>query len=273
MSKIAKLIWNNWIRPLTVYAIMWAGFRFWLDFDNMQSIVFAFSFGACYFGFKELNKKTEKVEDFIPYRVSIRFHNTRDFLFKYGFAKTEEDWERFRTEIQDTSLFRRGMNFTVLSMSKDGLPHLIWSDDYKTFLAGLPSFEDVLQGLVFPNSGSVRLPDSTWSARFYFGYRHGKGRGYKIALDVREEWWEQNKTEGIETDNDRLTGSVYLIFGVLPIEELGLIYEARHLDRKTELEKLGWAIKDRHDSEIRAFDTIEVQNEYFSVSQQFLETD
>jgi hypothetical protein len=93
------------------------------------------------------------------------------------------------------------------------------------------------------------------------------------ALDVREEWWEQNKTEGIETDNDRLTGSVYLIFGVLPIEELGLIYEARHLDRKTELEKLGWAIKDRHDSEIRAFDTIEVQNEYFSVSQQFLETD
>jgi len=38
------------------------------------------------------------------------------------------------------------------------------------------------------------------------------------------------------------------------------------------LVKSGWTIKDRHDPEFRNWDTIEVQNEHFSVSQQFLET-
>jgi len=63
------------------------------------------------------------------------------------------------------------------------------------------------------------------------------------------------------------------VLGTLPYGELGLDYEARHEDRKTELEKLGWTIKDVRDDEIRGWDRIEVQNEYFSVSQRFCETD
>jgi len=267
VSKILKLVWDNWVKPLAIYAILWAGFRYWLNFGSTQSIVFAFLFGSCYFGFKELNKKTERAEDFVPYHVSIRIHNPRDFLFKYGFAATEEDWKQICERIDDTSILRRGFNFTVLSLNKDGLPHLTWLDDYKIFRAGMPSFEDVIQGLEFPDEFGK------WSPRLYFGFRHGKGRGYKLALNVRENWWEKNKTENIETEKEYHTGSIYMVFGALPQAELGLDYEVWHQDRKTELEKLGWTIKDTHDSEFRSWDTIEVQNDYFSVSQRFLETD
>jgi len=178
-----------------------------------------------------------------------------------------EDWKQICERIDDTSILRRGFNFTVLSLNKDGLPHLTWLDDYKIFRAGMPSFEDVIQGLEFPDEFGK------WSPRLYFGFRHGKGRGYKLALNVRENWWEKNKTENIETEKEYHTGSVYMVFGALPQAELGLDYEVWHQDRKTELEKLGWTIKDTHDSEFRSWDTIEVQNDYFSVSQRFLETD
>lgn len=271
MSKVPRFIWENWVKPLTLYAVLWAGFRYWLEFGNTQSIVFAFLFGSCYFGFKELSKKTEKAEDFIPYRVSISLHNSRDLLFKYNFVKTEEDWKQVCENTKDTSIFRRGLNFTVLSLSKEGLPHLIWWDDYKIFLAGIPSFEDAIQGLEFSSEFSL---DRKWSPRLYFGFRHGRGRGYNLALSVRENWWEKNKTtEKIETEREYHTGSIYLIFGTLPYGEIGFDYEARHQDRKTELEKLGWTIKDYHDPEFSNWDTIEVQNEYFSVSQTFCEMD
>jgi len=269
-AKILRLIWENWVKPLAVYGIVWVGFRYWLDFGITQSLVFAFLFGGCYFGFKELYKKTEKAEDFIPYRVSIMIHNPRDFLIKYKFAKTEEEWKQICEQVKDASIFRRGMNFTVLSLSKEGLPHLVWWDDYKIFQAGIPSFEDTVQGLEFSSKFSF---DGKWSPRLYFGFRHGKGRGSNLALCVRDYWWENNKTEDVETEKEYPTGSVYMVVGTLPYGELGLDYEARHQDRKTELEKLGWSIKDTHDAEFRSWNTIEVQNEYFSVSQRFCETD
>jgi hypothetical protein len=115
-----------------------------------------------------------------------------------------------------------------------------------------------------------------WSPRLYFGFRHGKGHGYNLAVCVRDWWWEKNKTpeiEGIETQNDHRTGSVYLAFGTLPYGEIGVDYDARRQDRKTELTKLGWTIKDYNEPEMPNWNTIEVQNEYFSVSQQFCETD
>jgi hypothetical protein len=61
-------------------------------------------------------------------------------------------------------------------------------------------------------------------------------------------------------------------FGLTGYDELGLEHEARHQDRKAELGKLGWTIKDTRGPEFRSWNTIEAQNEYFSVSQRFLET-
>jgi hypothetical protein len=152
-------------------------------------------------------------------------------------------------------------------LSKDGAPHLIWWDDCKIFRAGMPSFEAELQGVELPTNVSL---DRKWCPRLYFGFRHGKGSGYHVALDVREYWWKENKTENTETDVDYPTGSVYLRLATLPYGELGLDYGTR--DRKTELEKLGWTIKDSDIPEI-GFHTLEVENEYFSVSQRFCETD
>jgi hypothetical protein len=195
-ANIPRLILENWVKPLALYAMLWAGFRYWLDFRNTQSIVFAFLFGSCYFDFRELSKKTEKAEDFVPYRVSIGIHNPRALLFKYKFATTEEDWKQISEQTTDISIFRRGLNFTVLSLSKEGLPHLIWWDDYKIFLAGIPSFEDAIQGLELPSEFSL---NRKWFPRRYFGFRHGKGRGYKLALCVRKNWWDENKTESVET--------------------------------------------------------------------------
>lgn len=273
VSRVPGLIWNNWIKPIALYASLWAVFHYWLDFGNKQSIVFALLFGSCYFGFKELSKKTEKAEDFIPYTVSITFHNAYDALLKYGLLKTEEEWNQLCEKLKDSSLLRRGFNFTVVSLGKEGLPHLIWWDDHKIFRAGSLSFEETLDGLELPNE---TLRRTKWSPRLYFGYLHGRGRGYTLALCVREEWWKKNKTpeiEKAETDIDHLTGSVYLVLGTLPYGEIGLDYEARRQDRKTELTKLGWTINDYHEPEVPAWDRFEVQNEYFSVSQQFCEMD
>lgn len=275
MNRVVGSIWKYWVKPLILYGILWAGFHYWLDFSNKQSVVFAFLFGSCYYGFKELYKKTDKAEDFTPYRVSVSIHNPRDLLFRYNFLKTDEDWKQMCEKLKDTSILRRGLNFTVLSLSKEGLPHLIWWDDHKIFLAGIPSFEEELQGLEFPNESSIRI-SREWSPRLYFGYRHGTGHGYTLALSVTEKWWGENKTpetRSTEVEKDHFTGSVYLVLGTLPYGEIGLDYEARRQDRKIELEKLGWAIKDFHEPELRSMDTIEVQNSYFSVSQRFLETD
>ncbi len=273
MSRIPGFIWENWIKPLAVLATIWAGFHYWLDFDNKQSIIFALFFGWCYFGFRELNKKTEQAEDFIPYRVSITLCNTRDLLFKCNLLKTEEEWKQLCETIKDTSILRRGLNFTVLSLGKNGLPHLVWWDDHKIFRAGLLSFEEALEGLDLPNEPPMRWK---WSPLLYFGFLHGTRHGYAIALCVRDEWWEKNKTletEGIETEKEHYKGSVYLVLGTLPYGEIGLDYKARRQDRKTELTKLGWTIKDYHEPEVPAWDRIEVQNEYFSVSQQYCEMD
>jgi hypothetical protein len=273
MSRIPGLIWENWIKPLVLYAALWAGFRYWLDFGNKQSIVFAFLFGACYFGIKELNKKTEKAEDFIPYRVSITLRNARGLLFKYNLLKTEEEWKQLCESIKDTSVLRRGFNFTVLSLSKEGLPHLTWLDDYKAFRAGMPSFEVPLEGLELLSEPPLI---SKWSPNLYFGFLHGKDHGYTIALCVRDEWWEKNKTPETEKtaiENEYPRGSVYLTVGTLPYGEIGMDYTARRQDRKAELTKLGWTIKDFHEPEVPAWDRFEVQNEYLSISQQDCETD
>jgi hypothetical protein len=260
---------------MVIYAILWAGLHYWLDFNNKQSIVLSFLFGSCYLGFKELNRKTEKAEDFIPFRVSIHLHNPRDFLFKYNFLRTEDDWKQMCQKVQDSSILRRGLNFTVLTLSKDGLPHLIWWDDHKMFLAGLPSFEEAIQGLEFPCEGRISKEfGDSWSPNLYFGFRHGKGLGYKLAISVRKDWWDKNRTnDKFETDEEYFTGSVYVAFGTLPYGEIGLDYQARRQDRKTELEKLGWTIKDYQDPEIYEYSIIVVQNEFFSVSQHFCETD
>jgi hypothetical protein len=254
-------------------AVLAAGFHYWLDFDNKRSIVFAVLFGSCYFAFKELSKKTEKAEDFIPYRVSVTLHNAHDFVFKYNLVKTEDEWNQLCLTVKDTSVLPRGLNFTVLSLNKDGLPHLIWLNDYKVFRAGIPSFEETLEGL---ERADDVVPHWKWSPRLYFGYLHGKTHGYKLALNVRKAWWQKNRTsesEKTEVDEDYPTGSVYVVLGTLPYGEIGLDYEVRRQDRKSELKKLGWTIKDHHDAEMPNWDRFEVQNEYFSVSQQFCETD
>jgi hypothetical protein len=137
----------------------------------------------------------------------------------------------------------------------------------------MPSFEETLEGLELADEV---LPHMKFPPSLYFGYRHGKPHGYKLALNVRKGWWERNKTsetDKTEVKEDYGTGSVYLILGTLPYGELGLDYEKRRQDRTFELNKLGWTIKDQHDLEMPSLDTIEVQNEYFSVSQQFCETD
>lgn len=272
MNKILGLIWENWIKPLALYAALWAAFRYWLDFENMRSIVFAFLFGSCYLGLRELNKKTEKAEDFIPYHVSVRIHNPHDLLFRYNLLKTEEEWNQLWEKVKDTSVLHRGLNFTVLSLSKDGLPHLTWWNDHNMFLAGQPSFEESIDGLELPSEPPI---ERKWSPRLYFGYRHGKHPGYAIALNVTDDWWRKNKDpkDKTEIDNEYHTGSVYLILATLPYGEIGLDYDTRHQDRNTELKKLGWTVKDYHDPERPSWDTIEAQNEYFSVSQHFCETD
>jgi len=51
--------------------------------------------------------------------VSITIHNVRDLLFKCNFLKTEEEWKQFCETTKDTSVLRRGLNFTVLSLGDE----------------------------------------------------------------------------------------------------------------------------------------------------------
>lgn len=267
VSKVLRVMWANFVWPLIIYGLIWAGFRYWLDFNNKRSIVFAFLFGSVYFSFKELTKTTEKTDEFIPYIVSVRVKNWRDLLFKYKLVKTEEEWKRLCAKLQDKSVVRRGFNFTVLSQTSEGLPHLIWWDDHKIFQAGIPSFEEAI--------GEIELRTDTpmnweWSPNLYFGFRHGKHKGYTLALCVREEWWEKNKTPetaNTEIEKEYHTGSVYLLLATLPYGEIGMDYSRRGQDRKKELTDWGWTIKDYHEPELPNLDSMEVESEFFSVSQ------
>lgn len=272
INKVLSFIWTNCLWPLIIYGLIWAGFRYWLDFNTKQSIVFAVLVGSGYFSLKELSRKSEKTDDFIPYRVTVTCTDWHKLLFKYKFVKSEEEWKQLSENVEKTSLFRRGFNFTVLSLDSDGLPHLTWWDDHKIFLAGMPSFEESISELEF----DAELLGWTTSPHFYFGYRHGrKQKGYHLALSVGESWWDKNvtpDTANIEVIKKYDTGSVYLILGTLPYGELGLEYKKRGQDRKKELAARGWTVKDYHEPEMAAFDTIEVQNEFFSVSQHYCET-
>lgn len=261
---------KNWGTSILIWGALAAGFYYWFSFTAAQSIVLGVLFGSIFLGLWAVGTKADTSADFIPYRVSIRIHNPRDLLFKCKLVETEDDLEQLWNRVDDTSMLRRGLNFTVLALSKRGLPHLIWWDDHKTFQAGGLSFEDFIQGIEFPwRSGFPRA----WTPRLYFGYRHGMGSGYNLAVCVQDRWWEEKNIENVATEKDYSTGSVYITVGVLPYGEIGLDYEARRQDRKAELEKLGWAIKDFHEPDAPGMDSIEAQNEYFSVQQHFLEPD
>jgi hypothetical protein len=261
---------KNWAKNILVWGALAAGFYYWLSFTAAQSVVLGILFGSIFLELLGLGKKANKSADFIPYRVSIRIHNHRDFLFKSGLVQTEEAWEGLWKTVDDTSILRRGLNFTVLSLSKEGLPHLVWWDDHKTFLAGFPSFEDDIQGVELLSSHRL---NGKFAPRLYFGYRHGTlSGGYNLAVCVVEDWWDKNKTEKLQGYKDH-SGSVYISLCALPYGELGLDYEARRQDRKKELEKLGWTIKDFHESDAPGLDSIRVENDCFSVEQQFLEPD
>ncbi|HEV3483006.1 MAG TPA: hypothetical protein VGR97_11850 [Candidatus Acidoferrales bacterium] len=261
---------KNWTKNILVWGALAAGFYYWFAFTAAQSVVLGILFGCIFWELLGLGKKADTNADFIPYRVSIRIHNHRDFLFKSGLVQSEEAWERVWKTVDDTSILRRGLNFTVLSLNKEGLPHLVWWDDHKTFLAGLPSFEDDIQGLELLSSHRL---NGKFTPRLYFGYLHGTlSGGYNLAVCVVEDWWDKNKTEKLQGYKDH-SGSVYITLGALPYGELGLDYEARRQDREKELEKLGWTIKDFHEWDAPGLNSIRVENDYFSVEQQSLETD
>ncbi|MFY9528396.1 MAG: hypothetical protein WBC04_03280 [Candidatus Acidiferrales bacterium] len=108
MRKIFRVVWSNWVKPLIVYALLWASFR-WLDFDNKQSIAFTVLFGTGYFWLKELDKRTEKTDEFTPYRVTVQAKNYwYDLVFKYRFVKDEEERKRLCEKVEDNSILRRG---------------------------------------------------------------------------------------------------------------------------------------------------------------------
>jgi len=271
VTKNIVLILKSLAKNILIWAAFGAGFYYLLSFTTAQSIVLGVLFGSIFLELWVVGKKSDTSADFIPYQVSIRINKPRDLLIKCRLVETEEDWEQLCKRVDDKSVLRRGLNFTVLSLSKDRLPHLIWWDDHKTFHAGGLSFEELIQGVELPNRlGHPRV----WTPCLYFGFRHGIGSGgYNLAVSVPDSWWDAKNTEKLATEKDYSTGSVYITVGVLPYGEIGLDYEARRQNRKTELEKLGWTIRDFHEYDAPGLDSIEVQNEYFSVEQRFLEAD
>jgi hypothetical protein len=143
------------------------------------------------------NSAREQKRPKISFRTgsALKLHNPHDFLFKYNLVKTEDEWNQFRQTVKETSVLQRGLSFTVLSLNKDGLPHLIWLDDYRVFRAGMPSFEETLEGLELADEV---VPHWKFAPSLYFGYLHGKTHGYKLALNVRKNWWEKNRTSETE---------------------------------------------------------------------------
>lgn len=266
MSKVAEVLWKSWVKPLVLFAVIWAAFHYWLDFSNKQSIVFAFLFGSIYQSLTELGAKTTKTKDFEPYRVRVGVHNWHDLLFKYKLVKSEEEWKQLVDRVKNTSPFRRGFSFTVLSKDGDNLPHLLYWNDQKIFLSGLPSFEEPIEELKIKDISGIRWE---WSPKLFFGYRPGNQRGYTMGLSVWEEWWDSVKTPDIantEMYKEHHTGSVYLILATLPYGEFEMDYKERGQDRAKELSDRGWTINDQNEPEM-GWHSIEAKHTYFSVSQ------
>lgn len=107
---------KNWTKSILIWGALAAGFYYWFSFTAAQSIVLGVLFGSIFLGLWAVGAKADTSADFIPYRVSIKIHNPRDFLSKCKLVETEEDWEQLCKRVDDTSVLRRGLNFTILSV-------------------------------------------------------------------------------------------------------------------------------------------------------------
>jgi|GEM_PF-4017783 len=277
MKKLIRAI--RGILILLPFFVLCVVFRYWLEFSDKQSVVLAGLVWTGYISLKYLNDKAEK-EDFEPYNVSIKVKSKRamlELLVKHKLINNDSrEIEKVFHNLIDDGFLNRGLNFTVLSESKYGQPHVIWWHDKKIFITGNLSFEVNINEFKLPwddSEGSV-LKGETWSPSIYFGYKHAatKQDGYTLALRVNKSWWDVQKTENVVTTKDNSgygdSGFSYLHLATLPFSEIGMNYEEHNQNREKELSERGWIAMDDLEG-YYDFYQWKVENEYFSITVTF----
>jgi hypothetical protein len=270
---MGKTVWSL-VKLLIGFVLVWYCFQYFLGFNERQSIVFALLVVGGFNGLRSLAVSANRAREFTPYTVSIRVQNARDLLFDYKFLRTDEEWKNLCEKATDASVLRRGINFTVLTVDSYGLPKLIFWDDHKRFISGIPQFPEPIREIQFKREDGLSSCD--WSPRLYFGHKTGKGKGYSLGLIVPEGWWKK-VADGALANSDILTehhvSDTYLFLATIPYGEIGLNYKQRKQDRKKELSDRGWTLEDFHEPGLRRLDEFRIEQKYFSVSQRFCETD
>lgn len=266
-----RLIQSLWTAPritgLLIGAILFPVLRH-SGFSSDQSRVLSFAFLAIYFMFLEpFVAWQHKTATFEPYAVEIYVRDWFALLFKYKLVKSEEEWEQVRKDVETNPRFGLAFRFTVLSNNSRGVPHLLYSDDYKRFVMGPPAFSDHLGKLLGIEVGGVK-EQGQFTPRLFFGEVSGKREGYEMGLCVQGYLWEALKTPDVDgTETCRVHGHetmVYLILARLPYCELGMDQEAFEKHRGTRTQELtdgGWTITDRE------YASWHVKHTHFSVWQ------
>ena len=259
---------------------VWYALRHWFEFTDFQSLALALIVVLTWAAIislmaglttasKLIKMQMTPTTDFSPYQVFVHVNNWQDLLLDYKLLNSEEEITQFWKQREDekSKFVREGFRFTVASLDNDGLPKLIYWDNYKCF-TGKMKFEESF-GIELP----FKSRSGRWSPRIYFGqiFVEGNRAGYGLGLILKEDWWKASGLKSkLPVEENAFTGTVYVLLAVLPFWEIGVRYEAAQRDRKTELEKEGWQIMDVRDAGLDD-SSFSVEEKYFGVEQTFLD--
>jgi hypothetical protein len=230
---------KSWLWLIVKIACI-AGFCYWVGGMPLRySIVL-----AVLIPFPSSKEKEEAQLRFTPYQLILTPH-IGAMLLDLGLITTErwaelrDNWTEQGKKWSGHDLPFTGLYANVLSVDADGDELAHWMQP-NLYLTGL-SFRETLPFLTFPGQYTG------WSPSFFF---RPSMKGYAIGIEVREEWWKENKerllNKGVVKDVsiEYNFGTVLLFLQHLPARTLAPFYigwSQKLVDEaKKEAIALGW---------------------------------
>lgn len=252
-------------------ALLW-----WAGFSEKQAVILSALFFIIAFGvgfvldyYKTLDA-AQRQQSFLPYKVLVQ-PNWPNLLLDYKLIKDAEEYQ----QLSEKSLKRAPIHFTVLRPWLDvRRPGLIYWNSRNGFVTE-EDFCEPIEGIEFEIPGLERFGDK-WSPKVYFEFA---GLGYKLGIEVLDEWWKQICARGdvgelskTKADTDPRSGSTRLAVATLPDSEFEDYHDfERDNKRRQERDEVrdkklslnGWKREARDPESIFVWQKVE--HKYFTV--------
>jgi hypothetical protein len=251
--------------------LWWAGFsekQAWVLFVIIVILGFGIGFALDYY--KTLDA-AQRQQSFLPYKVLVQ-PNWPNLLLDYKLIKDAEEYQ----QLSEKGLKRAPIHFTVLRPWLDvKRPGLIYWNSRNGFVTE-EDFCEPIEGIEFEIPGLERFEDKS-SPKVYFEFA---GLGYKLGIEVLDEWWKQICARGdvgelpkTEAETDPRTGRTRLVVATLPDSEFEDYHDFER-DNKRRQERCelrdkqlslnGWKRVERDPEDI--FVGLKVEHKYFTIT-------